>query len=244
MVYVPAGEFIMGSDEGYSDEAPKHVVYLDAFYIDKYEVTVTEYVAFLNALGGHLWRCGGDDCIYTRDDGSIGIYGIFYADGKYQVEPGYEDEPMVPVGWYGARAYCEWAGKRLPTEAEWEKAARGTDGRKYPWGNEWDPDRAAGGRGYEEDYPPQVGSFPGDRSPYGALDMLGSVGEWVADRYDQDYYQYSPYANPQGPETGDTCVARGCAGEIERRGLTLRRIGCFFNGFRCVYVPNENASGQ
>ena len=205
MVYVPAGEFIMGANEGREKrEEPQHVVYLDGFYIDKYEVTYSEYAAFLNALGGHRWRCGGHDCAFTKD-GSIVMFGVSYADGRYWVKPGYENKPTMDTGWYGARAYCEWAGKRLPIESEWEKAARGTDGRKYPWGNAWDPDRAAGARGYElldDSYPLSVGSSPGDRSPYGALDMLGNVGEWVADRYDENYYQYSPYNNPQGPETG------------------------------------------
>ena len=249
MVYVPAGEFIMGTDDGMEKrEEPQHIVYLDAFYIDKYEVTVSEYAAFLNALGGHIWRCGGHDCIYTRDDGSIGSPGVFYADGRYQVESGYEDKPVIHVGWYGAQAYCEWAGKRLPTEAEWEKAARGTDGRRYPWGNEWDPTRAAGAQGYDpadEGYPFPVGSFPGDRSPYGALDMLGNVGEWVADRYDEEYYQYSPYTNPQGAEGGISHVSRGCAGKIEKWGITVRSVdGCLYTGFRCVYVLDENAPRQ
>jgi len=240
MVYVPAGEFIMGSDEGRSNEAPQHVVYLDAFYIDKYEVTVSEYVTFLNALGGHLWRCLGKDCAYSQDDGSIAMFGIFYEDGKYQVQPGYENIPIQSTGWYGAYTYCKWMGKRLPTEAEWEKAARGTDGRLYPWGNTWDPTRAAGSQGVSqsEPYPLPVGSHVGDVSPYGVFDMLGNANEWTTDRYGKDYYSVSPYANPQGPDKGDSRVVRGTSGEAARNGLTMRWTwGGMYTGFRCVYAP-------
>ena len=149
MVYVPAGEFTMGSSEAdidailaacsdcqrdwFEDEQPQHTVYLDAFWIDKYEVTNAQYARFLNALGGHQNKCEGQDCIETKneDDNSH----ILLQGGQYVVESGYEDHPMILVNWYGAKTYCEWAGARLPTEAEWEKAARGTDGRVYPWGN-------------------------------------------------------------------------------------------------------------
>ena len=249
MVYVPAGEFIMGLDnagKGYSNEEPAHIVYLDAFYIDKYEVSVPEYVAFLNALGQHLWSCGGEHCVYIGEDGNPAMLGIEYVDGRYQVRSGFETLPVTEVTWYGAVEYCAWVGKRLPTEAEWEKAARGTDGRRYPWGNEWDSTRAAGSQGARQGaYPLPIGSHPGDISPYGALDMLGNADEFVYDWFALDYYPHSPYANPQGPKEDLFHVARGCAGPIAEHGITTRSAGVgMYNGFRCVYAPDENVSGE
>jgi formylglycine-generating enzyme required for sulfatase activity len=203
MVYVPAGEFIMGSDEGDSDEQPVHTVYLDAFYIDKTEVTNAQYQACVET--------GGCQAPTSCDWG----------------EPTYEDvskayHPVVCVSWYDANAYCRWAGKRLPTEAEWEKAARGTNGRKYPWGNTFDGGRlnfcdrncefdhkdTGADDGYARTAP--VGSYSAGASPYGALDMAGNVWEWVADWYDENYYAHSPsHPNPQGPDSGAVKVLRG-----------------------------------
>lgn len=226
MVYVPAGAFEMGSadddSDGDGDEKPQHTVTLDAFWIDRTEVTNAQYARFLNALGGHQGRCGGEDCIDTKseDDSSH----ILQQGGQYVVESGYEDHPMIEVSWYGAQAYCEWVGARLPTEAEWEKAAQGTDGRKYPWGNEWDvrttrrcnfsdkndptgPSDTVADDGYAQTAP--VGSYPDGASPYGALDMAGNVLEWVADWYHSGYYANSPSNNPKGPNSGDYRVLRG-----------------------------------
>jgi len=244
MAYVPAGEFIMGiGTEVNSDSyigSPAHVVYLDAFYVDRYEVTVAEYVEFLNTLGGN--RCDIYLCSHEYQ-GEVAVQWIDTVDGSYLAQPGFEDRPVVGVTWSGAQAYCRWRGKRLPTEAEWEKTARGTDGRLYPWGNEWDPDRAAAPGAIFEGgvYPLPVGTHPGDVSPYGAYDMLGNAGEWVADWYDQSYYPHSPYANPQGPErSGDYgYVWRSLPGGIEQEGVILRTFGDsdLFIGFRCVYVP-------
>ena len=159
MVFVPAGEFIMGSDDGNEDERPAHTVFLDGFWIDKYEVTNAEYKGFVDATGQpppHHWEGGT------------------YPEGK-------GDHPVVWVSWHDAQAYCQWAGKRLPMEAEWEKAARGTDGRKWPWGNSFDTSKCnSGGSG---DTVP-VGSYPAGASPYGAQDMAGNAWEWTADWYE------------------------------------------------------------
>jgi len=179
MVLVPAGEFIMGSNDGCEDERPARKVYLNAFYIDKYEVTNAEYVEFLNAMGSHVGRCGNHDCIDTKDDAPDSH--ILYEGSRYVVERGYENHPVIKVSWYGAKAYCERYGKRLPTEAEWEKAARGAEEVVYPWGNEFDSHRLNSDYRVGDTTP--VGSYPGGASPYGAYDMAGNIWEWVDDWY-------------------------------------------------------------
>ena len=189
MILIPAGEFIMGSPEGEGDanEHPQHPVFLNAFYIDKYEVTNALYKQFMSATGH--------------------IAPLFWDDEEYN----HPNQPVVRVTWHDAVAYAEWAGKRLPTEAEWEKAARGTDGRIYPWGNEWDSSKCnsgVSGDGYE--YTAPVGSFPAGASPYGVMDMAGNVWEWCADWYDKDYYSsQSSQQNPKGPDSGTYRVLRG-----------------------------------
>ena len=190
MAYVPAGEFIMGTgsevNEWVQIGSPAHVVYLDAYYIDRYEVSVGEYIEFLNTQGGN--RCDGYPCINTNP-GAIVNRWVDRVDGVYQVRSGFENRPVVGVSWWGAQAYCHWRGKRLPAEAEWEKAARGTDGRLYPWGNEWDSSRAAApGVIFEGGvYPLDVGTHPGDVSSYGVYDMLGNAAECVADWFSDTY---------------------------------------------------------
>ncbi|MGB2895572.1 MAG: SUMF1/EgtB/PvdO family nonheme iron enzyme [Anaerolineales bacterium] len=174
MVSVPAGEFAMGSNQGTVAEGPAHMVYLDAFYSDKYEISNTQYRKCVEA----------------------GICSQLQKQTYYD-DPDYAHHPVVNVTWHWANVYCEWARKRLPTEAEWEKAARGTDGRRYPWGDEIDCNHAQ----YKEcgGQTVQVGSLPNGVSPYGARDMAGNVWEWVIDEWQEDYYQISPSNNPQGP---------------------------------------------
>ncbi len=163
MVAIPAGEFTMGSDDGI--ERPPHEVYVEAFEIDIFEVTNEEFERFVTETGYETGaeKAGEPQTWHT------------YAEGKPR-------HPVVKVTWNDAQAYCEWAGKRLPTEIEWEKAARGTEGYIYPWGNEWDPTKAntkeTGYRGTTV-----VGSFPEGGSPYGVMDMVGNVREWVSDWY-------------------------------------------------------------
>lgn len=189
-VLVPEGPFKMGSDKNDS-ERPVHEVTLDANYIGKYPVTKAQFGAFVAAT---KYRC---------DDKAI-------ADLRSKA-----DHPVTHVSWDDAVAFCAWAGKatgfsiRLPTEAEWEKAARGTDGREYPWGNEKpDDSRCRYGKWTAGTTP--VGSFsPRGDSPYGAVDMAGNVWEWCADWYDSSFYKASPSANPAGPRSGDKRVARG-----------------------------------
>lgn len=167
MVLVPAGPFLMGSLEGDPDEAPPHLVNLPAFYIDKYEVTHEQYARFVAATGHPP--------------------PLDWPDGKMPAR--LAKHPVVNVTWADAVAYARWAGKRLPTEAEWEKAARGTDGRRYPWGNSVAGKKTASGPDAQDRAHPEgrtfpVGSFPDDTSPYGAMDMAGNVWEWTADWYE------------------------------------------------------------
>ncbi|MBL8054158.1 MAG: SUMF1/EgtB/PvdO family nonheme iron enzyme, partial [Nitrospira sp.] len=208
MVMVPAGEFLMGSDKktdrlAYRSEIPQHRVYLDAFEIGKYEVTALEYLKFVLATNRSPqldWRYDG---------------------GNFQESMAHH--PIMHVTWYDADAYCKWAGQRLPTEAEWEKAARGSDGRLFPWGQEYaGPTRANFGRtglsGPVRDrperlllYPPiiSVDKYENALSPYGLYQTIGNVAEWVADWYNPDYYKTAHDRNPQGPETGTQKAFRG-----------------------------------
>jgi formylglycine-generating enzyme required for sulfatase activity len=196
MVKVPSGRFKMGSNAGSSNEQPVHEVYLDEFYIDQYEVTNEQFAEFLNDRGnqeegGAPWLAEAD---WVR---------IHQNEGQWQADEGYANHRMVGITWYGARAYCDWRGGQLPTEAQWEKAARGTDERTYPWGENIDSHLA---RYYnpsassEESGTAPVGHYPEGVSPYGAYDMAGNVWEWVADAYEGEYYKNSPSENPPGPD--------------------------------------------
>ncbi len=199
MVFVPAGSFTMGSNSGNSDEQPVHTVYLDAYWIDRTEVTVDAYAACV-AAGG---------CTAPNGNYGSATYCNYGA-------PGRGNHPINCVDWYKSQAYCTWAGKRLPTEAEWEKAARDSDARTYPWGEATATcayavmnDASAGGNGCGLNHTAPVGSKPAGASPYGALDMAGNVWEWVNDWYSSTYYWVSPSANPPGPAGGNSRVLRG-----------------------------------
>ncbi len=195
MLLVPGGEFVMGSTT--AGEDPPHRLQIDAFYIDRYEVTNGRYQKFIEA---------------TRHRAPQHIVDPNYDlwTGKTPA-PGVADLPVINVDWYDAAAYCRWAGKRLPTEAEWEKAARGTDGRVYPWGNEAPAAaRLNFSRRWQGALTLQpVGSFESGGLPYGAQDMAGNVWEWVSDWYDEGYYRVTPERNPQGPAKGSSKVLRG-----------------------------------
>ena len=201
MVLIPAGPFTMGGHDGLPNERPEHTVTLDAYYIDRYEVTLTLYRKFLEEAK--------HESPPTWDDEAATSVG---------------DRPAVGMRWESAAAYCRWAGKRLPTEAEWEKAARGIDGRRYPWG-EMQPfiDIANYNRGMWvseaitlvavtsglEGMSVRHGLKEGGKSPFGLSHMAGNAAEWVADWYGRDYYQTSPGKNPSGPVTGEKRVLRG-----------------------------------
>lgn len=223
LVLVPEGNFLMGSDRGETDEQPVHTVYLDAFYIDKFEVINKLYQA-----------CVEDGtCDPPRQN-------YFFAESPtkiYYGNPQYGNFPVVYVDWNMAKAYCEWRGGRLPTEAEWEKAARGTDANTYPWGKDLDCQRA----NYQGcvNRTSEAGSYPDGVSPYGVYDMTGNVWEWVSDRYADNYYAKSPTNNPSGPITGQSRVLRG--GSWPRFDVTAYHrtkfapeYNTFDIGFRCA----------
>jgi len=174
IVFVPAGEFIMGPVPSNANEDPAQIVYLDAFWIYQLEVTNEQMAVFLNHYG-NLIPGAGELRIIPPSDGFLPIY---MKDGVWQSAEGYENHPVQNVSWYGAKAYCEWIGGRLPTFEEWEKASRGTDGRKYPWGRSTDCSRG-NFKGCSDATTSPVGSYPRGASPYGALDMVGNVWEWI-----------------------------------------------------------------
>ncbi len=241
MIAIPAGEFLMGTNRGFAPEGPAHMVYLDAYYIDKYEVAHAQYRAFVQAAG-HRESAETDNPLFSGPT-----------------------QPVVGVSWEDAVAYCRWRGGDLPTEAQWEKAARGTAGRTYPWGEE-EPTGARAvmdlgghcGRSSWENPPSgpvageychtmPVGSLPAGASPYGLQDMAGNVWEWCRDWYDETYYTESPRRNPPGPDTGRFRVVRGSSWHHLPHYLqTSARFRFFpgdhrsiFTGFRCVQAISQ-----
>lgn len=201
MVLVPAGPFVMGTEGRARNERPAHTVTLDEYYIDQFEVSFAKFAEFLNAMGNQF---EGNAHWVEVNDPDLRIHLV---DGVWKVDPGFENYPMVEMTWFGARAFCAWRGGRLPSEAEWEKAARGPDGRTFPWGEEISCEQANYAGCVYDALP--VDSLPAGASPYGAYQMAGNVMEWVADWYDIDYYANSPAENPPGPESGDFRILRG-----------------------------------
>jgi formylglycine-generating enzyme required for sulfatase activity len=210
MVYIPAGEFTMGSED-YEREKPPHNVFLDGYWMGKTEVTVGQFRIFIN-----------DNGYMTEAEKSGGAY--VYVESKWEKKrdanwknPYFSQDdkhPVVCVSWNDANAYCDWLSKKtglkfkLPTEAQWEKAARGEDGRKYPWGKR-EPDGKLANFDDSIGKTSPVGSYLQGASPFGLLDMAGNVWEWCADWYGSDYYKNSPDKNPMGPEDGTSRVLRG-----------------------------------
>ncbi len=217
MALIPAGKFLMGEAEdiGSPNSQPRHEVYLDSYSIDLFEVTTSQYANFMESTQRSAPK--------RWDQVDLSVHG---------------SHPVLYVTWDDANAYCHWAGKRLPTEAEWEKAARGTDGRMYPWGNQ-EPtaqhaNRHANVMKLSKDSYAQfdgVGTYEDGKSPYGVYDLAGNAFEWVADWYDTDYYRSSPLKNPQGPERGTRKVMRG--------GASIHRDAFLRTTAREASVPNE-----
>lgn len=220
LVYIPAGEFLMGSDDrdlqADPDEKPQHAVYLDAFWIDRTEVTNDMYRQCVDS----------EECTEPA-------HSPRYHDAAY------EKHPALGISWDQAVAYCTWAGRRLPTEAEWEKAARGADGRLYPWGTD-EPDPGRLNFDHFVGDTTEVGKYPAGASPYGVLDMAGNVWEWVADGYDEGYYSESPDRNPFTDKPVNRRVLRGGSWNTEAHNVRVaNRFWAFpgrndTDGFRCA----------
>lgn len=213
MVYVPAGSFLMGSESGdvSGNESPEHEVYLDAYWMDKYEVSNEMYRKCVEA--------GACDEPNKPEN--------------YNNES-FVNSPVVYVGWNDAYAYCEWVGRRLPTEAEWEHAASGPDNREYPWGDSSPTSRQANFN-WNLGNTARITGYPEGASYYGAYNMAGNVWEWVSDWYEWDYYSVSPEKNPQGPTSGNYRVRRG--GSWESYDNTLR------SSYRTWDFPGRKVSG-
>ena len=237
MILIPAGEFSMGDHHGVGadDENPVHTIYLDAFYMDKYEVTNAQYAKFLNEYGKNTDAAGHElldiddaDCLIEKQE------------NVYRPKAGYEDHPVIEINWFGAAAYAQFYNKRLPTEAEWEKAARGgLVSKRYTWGDEVEPDVAnydyVGSRTLTTadmlQYLEPVGAFP--PNGYGLHDMAGNVWEWCADEYDPEYYSKSPKDNPKGPEDHIAFINDDFA-NVDATSLRIARGGSWSD-----YLPNN-----
>lgn len=258
MVYIPAGEFLMGSDadkgmtecqklyepfadekcrrKWFKNEEPEHEVYVDAFWIDKYEVTNTQYQ-----------KCVADGVCELPDRIDS------YKRDNYYENPQYNNYPVIHVSWYYAQTYCEWAGRRLPTEAEWEKAARGTEGLIYPWGNTFNGERLNfcdrkcegdwANSNYDDSYTDTspVGSYPSGASPYGALDMAGNVWEWVADQYEVypggDSSSSITFGRNPRVLRGGSWIDEGDVCRAAKRSGNIPNEAYYIIGFRCARSP-------
>ncbi|MEK9628883.1 MAG: SUMF1/EgtB/PvdO family nonheme iron enzyme [Nitrospinota bacterium] len=242
MALIPSGFFKMGSNDGLEDEGPEHRVFLDSFYIDKFEVSAKEFSDFLNTNNN---RKG-----YYLDN----KFGTLIYDGKFSPRPGLENFPINNVSWQAAKKYCEWKGRRLPSEAEWEKAARGTNANLYPWGNHPpSPDLARYHQTWSDEIKHKVlvpvDALEGGKSEYGLYNMSGNVKEWVDDWYDREYYrEIDEYANPKGPIGGEFKVVRGGSwrdlkgfiySSFRNNGNPGSRMDDY--GFRCARSVSPNS---
>jgi len=216
MILIPSGVFVMGSDQGKFYEGPPRKVFLKSYYIDKYEVTNELFQRFVNEGGYKDPKYWSPEGWQWKESSRISYPGFWYGK-EYRKDPfGWDyhkpEQPVAGLSWYEADAFCRWAGKRLPTEAEWEKAARGVDGRSYPWGN--DPASCSyANYGGCQRFPTPVGSYEKGKSPYGLYDMAGNVWEWVDDWFSVDYFSQDKgkdiLENPKGPEKGDLKTRKG-----------------------------------
>jgi serine/threonine-protein kinase len=264
MVYVPEGAFLMGSTSGdvnaQMDEQPQHTVYLDAFWIDQTEVSNAMFARFIEDTNhitdaerqGWGWVLIGTE--WTEVSGADWQH----PQGSDTSIDGLDDHPVVQIGWGDADAYCRWAGRQLPSEAQWEKAARGEQALTYPWGNRFDGRQlnycdancdiswrdATTDDGFPLSAP--VGSYPSGASAYGALDMMGNVWEWVSDWYEQTYYASSPSQNPTGPASGQERGLRGGGWSDEALYLRSADRSSFppdqpfdTSGFRCALPAGQ-----
>lgn len=235
LVYIPEGRFLMGTStddlQFEEDETPQHEIYLDAFWIDQLEVTNRMFTECVD----------NGSCEPPSELGS-------QARTSYYDNLSFAEYPVVNINWEQAQTYCSWVGRRLPTEAEWEKAARGAEGQIYPWGNQeptckllnfWESETGSVNCARDTTL---VGKYPDGASPYGVLDMAGNVWEWVADWYSVDSYKVGPDRNPQGVNTGDAKVIRG--GSFSESGDTVRSANrnqsdpladSYLIGFRCAF---------
>jgi formylglycine-generating enzyme required for sulfatase activity len=236
IMLVQAGAFWMGRDDGPADEAPLHRVYVRDFWIERHKVTNAEFARFLNATG---LRPLGSERRYDEDDADARIHRV---QGRWVADAGFERHPVVEVSWFGARDYCAWTSRRLPTEAEWEKAARGDDRRTYPWGVAPPaPHLAVFGRAYNATEP--TASKPEGASPHGVQDMLGNLREWTVSVLRPYPYRTDGDREPYTGATGHV-VVRGASHDdpADSLGLTRRRsydrrgaaAGHHFVGFRCA----------
>lgn len=259
MVLVPECDFLMGCADGdhrcYDNEYPSHVVDVPDFFIDLYEVTYAQYAAYLNTANP-LNECEGGYCLRTFWPVDISVL-YYQTDGTWTVLDGWEDRPVAGVTYFGAKAYCEYIGNRLPTEAQWEKAAKSDTGKYiHPWGVNWNQKAGNSWESldpYETGIGPEttpVGYYDGSdhggayqtidgSSPYGIHDLCGNVEEWVSDWYDADYYDDEPaggWNNPQGPAEGDDRIIRGGSWSSAPSGITSR------NSYRRPYPPEGATS--
>lgn len=236
MAIIEGGEFYMGASDkdvdSISEEKPLHKVYLNSYKIDIYETTNSQYCKFLNEKMAET-----DSSEYKWIDIDNEYCRIARSEGKYIVKQGgYENYPVTCVSWYGAVAYGKWCYKRLPTEAEWERAAKGQTKNIYPWGDTWDPLKCANNTGGEGSVMP-VGAFPAGASEDKLMDMAGNLSEWCNDWYSADYYSLSPYKNPGGPPDGSYRTVRG--GSWNKSKSSYFRTTCryyFMPGTTSPYV--------